>query len=164
MNDRCSSCPLMRGFVWCVNPLSRDNICGGYNYRDWCLPVIKLRQYLPIANICHKALKLYHSPDVRWDVKEVNGLINWWSDMSWVGVRATSNITSQWWQNVILNFHFLIVRHWWSSQYSCRPLRFPLICKAMDNIVQSCHSDGKYISTPKSWWGCKSNCTKDMVG
>ena len=30
---------------------------------------------------------------------------------------ATSNITPQWWQKkVILNFHFLIARHWWSSQ------------------------------------------------
>ena len=62
MNDRCSSCPLMRGFIWCGNPLSKANICGGCDYCDWCLPVISLYQYLPIANICHKALKLYHFP------------------------------------------------------------------------------------------------------
>ena len=100
-------------------------------------------------------LSLYFMVNVRREVGTVNGLIDWWSNMSWVGgwVWATSNITPHWWQKVILNFHFLIARHWWSSQYSCRPLWFPLICKAMDNIVQSCHYDGKYISTPKSWWG-----------
>ena len=48
MNDRCSSCPLMRGFIWCANPLPKDNICGGYNCRDWCLPVVKFRQYLQL--------------------------------------------------------------------------------------------------------------------
>ena len=105
-------------------------------------------------------LSLYFIVDVRWEVKKTNRLDNWvpewgerWSSTSWVGIWATSNITPHWWQKVILNFHFLIARHWWSSQYSCRPLWFSLICKAMDNIVQSCHSDGKYISTPKSWWG-----------
>ena len=54
--------PFDEGIYLMWNPLSKDSICGGYNYRDWCLPVINLRQYLPIANICHKALKLYHSP------------------------------------------------------------------------------------------------------
>ena len=46
MNDRCSSCPLMRGFIWCGNPLSKAIICGGCDYCDWCLPVIAF------INIC----------------------------------------------------------------------------------------------------------------
>ena len=45
-------------------------------------------------------LSLYFIVNVRREVRKVNGLINWWSNMSWVGcwVWATSNITPQWWQ------------------------------------------------------------------
>ena len=42
-------------------------------------------------------LSLYFMVNVRREVRKVNGLINWWSNMSWVGdwVWATSNITPQ---------------------------------------------------------------------
>ena len=63
MNDRCSSCPLMRGFIWCANPLPKDNICGGYNCRDWCLPVVNLRQYLQFAT---KLWSYISSPKVKF--------------------------------------------------------------------------------------------------
>ena len=42
---------------------------------------------------------------------------------------------------------------------------FPLICKAIDNVVRSCHIDGIYISTPKIGGGIHdSNCPKGTVG
>ena len=42
---------------------------------------------------------------------------------------------------------------------------FPLICKANDNVVRSCHIDGIYISTPKIGGGIHdSNCPKGTVG
>ena len=52
MNDRCSSCPLMRGFIWCGNPLSKANICGGCDYwigdcLSWPLSIFANCRYLP---------------------------------------------------------------------------------------------------------------------
>ena len=99
-------------------------------------------------------LSLYFIVNVRREVRKVNGLINWWSNMSWVGdwVWATSNITPQWWQKScsklsLSNCKTLVIK----------PIIMPptllVICKAMDNVVQSCHIDGRYILTPKSWWG-----------
>ena len=50
--------------------------------------------------------------------KKTNKLINWvlewgerWSNMSWVGIWTASNTTPHWWQEIILNFHFLIAKH-----------------------------------------------------
>ena len=69
-------------------------------------------------------LSLYFMVDVRREVGTVNGSIAWWSNMSWVGGWIWQQVTSHHndGKKVILNFHFLIARHWWSSQWLCRPL------------------------------------------
>ena len=58
--------------------------------------------------------------------KKTNKLINWvlewdgrWSNMSWVGFWIASNTTPHWWQEIMLNFHFLIARHWWIDADIC---------------------------------------------
>ena len=46
-----------------------------------------------------------------------------WSNMSWVGIWTASNITPHRWQEIILNFHFLVARHW-LSQANIRAAHF----------------------------------------
>ena len=59
-------------------------------------------------------LSLYFMVNVRREVGTVNGLIEWWSNMSWVGGWIWQQVTSHHndGKKVILNFHFLIARHW----------------------------------------------------
>ena len=56
---------------------------------------------------------IYFIVNVRWEVRRVNGLMNWWSNMSWAGGWVWQQVISHHndGKKVNLNFHFLIARH-----------------------------------------------------